>query len=76
MKNVSPHCAGCGKNPAAISEYVIAAKRENMFPDDYVRLEEGTYNSRANTFYCTDCYVKAGCPSGVAPFIPKSMGGK
>ena len=59
-------CKNCGKEPHEISEYVAHAKVENMTPSEFVRQEEGTYNSKTGLFYFTDCYAKIGMPSGTA----------
>ncbi len=62
-------CAGCLKSPEEIYEYQSMAEQEEMLPSEFVRYNEGTYNSKADTFYCTDCYIKAGQPLGVAPAL-------
>ncbi len=63
-KVIIPQCIGCKKPPDAIQEYVIEACINKMTPIRFVMEEEGTYNRfEKNKFYCTDCYVKAGCPS-------------
>jgi len=36
---------------------------EGMTPDQFVTTEEGTYDPLFETFCCTDCYVRLGCPS-------------
>ena len=59
-------CKICGKQPYEISEYVSAAKVENMAPEDFVIQEEGTYNPETDLFYCTSCYCKIGMPLGTA----------
>lgn len=58
-----PVCFRCKRRPAEIGEYVGAAALEQMTPDDYVRLEEGTYNSENGHFACTNCYYEIGAPS-------------
>lgn len=62
-----PVCAFCGKRPEELEEYVKAARDEEMTPDEYVREEEGTFNSATGTFACTECYVALGCPSRPYP---------
>lgn len=72
-----PRCAICGKRPEEIDEYIEAAEDENdvhdycneprITPADYVRREEGTYNPESFQFFCTDCYIRIGCPNGKAP---------
>lgn len=59
----SPICIGCNKHPGELDEYVEAAHEENLTPDQFVVLEEGTYNKTNGHFLCTDCYVAAGMPS-------------
>ena len=64
-----PICRGCNKTPDEIDEYVYRAKIEHEYfkdADDVVIQDEGTYNPGTNSFYCTDCYVKAGMPLGMA----------
>jgi len=60
-------CARCKREPKEIQEYIIAAKQVGTTPDKYVKSEEGTYNRKAETFYCTNCYIRVGMPSGKAP---------
>lgn len=57
-------CKGCGKTPSEITEYKVLAE-ENGYAsaDDAMKNEEGTYNSFTGLFYCTSCYIKAGCPA-------------
>lgn len=55
-------CRGCGKDPKDIQEYVLNAKVEGMTPEQFVEECEGTYDEATQTFYCTDCYIKAGMP--------------
>jgi hypothetical protein len=57
-------CKSCGLKPAEIFEYIDAAEAEGMSPDEYVIEFEGTYNPREGTFYCTDCYIADGMPTG------------
>lgn len=71
----TPTCFGCKKTPAEIDEYVQGARDESdgatdwagkpieIDPDDFVRLNEGTYNEQSGHFMCTSCYIKAGMPS-------------
>jgi hypothetical protein len=56
-------CSGCSKRPEEIDEYIMAADDEGMTPEQYVREEEGTFNSENGHFLCTSCYVAVGCPS-------------
>lgn len=60
-------CVGCSKRPADIPEYVSMAALEGLSSaDDFVRQEEGTLNASNGHFWCTDCYIAAGMPLGVA----------
>lgn len=59
-------CKECGRHPEEIPEYVFEAEREGITPEEYVRREEGTYNSETGYFYCTDCYITLGMPLGKA----------
>lgn len=65
-------CIMCGKRPEEIEEYVECAKQEEMTPEQYVKSCEGTYNSAVELFYCTDCYIKAGMPLGIAQPLVRS----
>jgi len=56
-------CAGCGRKPSEIDEYVTAARVQRCSPDAYVRCEEGTFNSETGHFLCTKCYIEAGLPA-------------
>lgn len=58
-----PICIGCNKRPEDIEEYVEAAGEYRITPSEYVRREEGTYNSENGHFTCTDCYVAIGMPT-------------
>lgn len=62
-----PMCIGCNKHPEDIEEYsqemIENVMGKPMSADDFVRLEEGTYNPENGHFTCTNCYVAAGMPS-------------
>jgi len=62
--DIKLRCIGCNKRPSELSEYIEAAKENDMDPDAYVWTEEGTLNRVNGHFLCTGCYVKAGMPSG------------
>lgn len=66
-EQIKPLCIGCGKRPHEIEEYIEMAKEEEMTPVAVVRELEGTYNPSNGHFYCTNCYVEAGMPLGLAP---------
>lgn len=36
---------------------------------DYIREEEGTYNSENGHFLCDNCYIKAGMPSSSGGWV-------
>jgi hypothetical protein len=61
-------CRGCDRRPHEIPEYVKLAKERGggITPAGIVAIEEGTYNPRTHAFWCTECYIKAGMPLGVA----------
>lgn len=62
---MQPICIGCGKTPEQLQEYIDAAEENDLrSPSAYVRQEEGTYNPENGHFLCTECYFKAGAPSG------------
>lgn len=63
----APVCVCCGKRPEDIVEYREAADEEEYdSATEYVVNEEGTFNDAQNIFCCTECYIKLGCPVGVA----------
>lgn len=66
-KNIVARCTGCNKNAAEIEEYIEAARDAEMGINEYVREEEGTYNTENGHFLCTDCYIAAGMPSRPYP---------
>ena len=64
-------CVGCGRHPSEIQEYDFIMREfreEGDYPnwEAVMDLSDGTYNPKTKHFYCTDCYVKAGMPTGVA----------
>ena len=63
--SLKPICAGCQKHPDQIWEYRDAAAHDyrKITPDEYVRLEEGTFNPDTGRFLCSECYVAAGMPT-------------
>lgn len=63
-------CCECGKSPAELEEYRELAADQPSFnsldeitPDEYVRLFEGTYNAVSRQFCCTQCYIAIGMPT-------------
>lgn len=66
---MKPVCRGCNRHPDEISEYVSAAAEYDppVTPDQYVQIEEGTYNKETGGFLCTDCYINAGMPTAPYP---------
>jgi hypothetical protein len=56
-------CIGCEKTPDQIDEYTEMAALEEMTPEQYVKVEEGTYNPENGHFACTSCYIRMGMPS-------------
>jgi hypothetical protein len=59
-----PICTGCNRHPEQIEEYLPMAVMEKMTADEIVIATDGTYNAENGHFLCTECYIKAGCPSG------------
>lgn len=64
-----PVCTGCGRSPEEIAEYVVAGEENEMTPSEYVLAEEGTLNPVNHHFLCTDCYIKAGMPTGLHGWV-------
>jgi hypothetical protein len=58
-----PECIRCGRSPDQIEEYRVYAEGEGLTPDEFVRLEEGTYNPDNGHFACTYCYIMLGSPA-------------
>ena len=67
--NPKPFCIGCIKTPDEIYEYSQDATESSLSPDEYVKREEGTYNSKNGHFLCTACYIKAGQPSSSSGWV-------
>lgn len=59
-------CKGCNKHPEDLDEYIEMGKIEGMTPEAFVIKEEGSLNKETGLFYCTDCYIQIGCPTGTA----------
>lgn len=62
-------CAGCGRDPAVIGEYIVQALFENMTEQEFVVRYDRTYIPETGEFLCSSCYVKAGIPNGTAEEI-------
>lgn len=60
---MEPLCIGCGKEPWELSEYHPENTGENLTPEEYVKLNEGTYNYRNGHFACDRCYIMIGMPT-------------
>jgi hypothetical protein len=56
-----PYDPYCNRHPDEIPEYIERSTYSH--PDEYVRLNEGTYNRENGHFACTECYIRLGCPS-------------
>jgi hypothetical protein len=67
--SLEPICIGCQKSPSEISEYAPEVTGSDLSPDDYVRQEEGTYNSVNGHFLCTFCYIRQGMPTAPGGWI-------
>jgi hypothetical protein len=59
-------CKICGKAPNEINEYIEMAEEKGLTPEEFVKTEEGTFNSSTEMFYCTECYIDIGMPLGTA----------
>jgi len=60
-------CNGCHGTPEEIEEYQPdSTGLPDVSATDYVKREEGTFNTENGHFWCTACYIKAGMPLGVA----------
>ena len=56
-------CIGCGKTPEQLAEYTDPQIIGDMTPDEYVRIEEGTYNKANGHYACSICYIAMGLPA-------------
>ena len=54
------------RTPYGIPEYSEEADRAGLDAIDFMKREECTYNPENGFFFFTDCYIKRGCPDGVA----------
>lgn len=63
---IEPVCCGCHRHPHEIDEYIEMAQLYGITPEEYVRLEEGTYNPDNGHFWCSLCYIQVGMPLGRA----------
>lgn len=59
-------CKICKRTPEEIGEYIRYSAEAGMTPEEYVMVEEGTYNKETGRFYCTKCYIEIGMPTGKA----------
>lgn len=57
-----PYCFRCGKPASSFSAYWLEEPLGVTGAADYVRREEGTYNSDTNRFACDACYIAIGMP--------------
>ena len=55
-------CPYCNRKPNEIPEYVEQANKLEMSPNEYVRMDEGTYHVQTDLFCCSDCYFSQGMP--------------
>lgn len=62
-----PWCVGCHRYPDEIEEYCDPELIGELTPDEYVRLEEGTYHRENHHFAYTECYIAMGMPSKPYP---------
>lgn len=60
-------CVCCQRVPDEIAEYSREQTGEDTSPEDYVYSNEGTLNTESGRFFCTDCYIDNGMPSGHVP---------
>ena len=69
------YCLGCGFRPNDLGEYIVASEDYSCTPEEYVILQEGTYDPETGTL-CTDCYIKAGTPLNKDIVRPKINEGR
>lgn len=62
MRVLKPICTGCNKHPEELPCYTLLLSPDEN-PDEYVQMEEGTYNPENGHFLCDECYIKAGMPT-------------
>lgn len=66
-------CFKCGRQPSEIGEYQAIALKGYCTPDDAAR-SDGTYNAQAQTFCCTDCYIRLGMPVSPGGWVAPARG--
>lgn len=61
-------CVGCDRTPEELDEYDPFVL-DDQYPSRTAAVlgEEGTLNPLNGHFWCTDCYIRVGMPTGVAP---------
>lgn len=59
-------CGSCKRPPETMDEYILAARENGTTPTKFVKREEGTFDKDTGLFFCTDCYITLGCPTGKA----------
>lgn len=59
----------CKRWADEIPEVRAFAAENNMTPDGYVKLEEGTYNRSNGHFLCDECYIAAGMPVAIPRWV-------
>ena len=63
-------CGGCNKRPHELACYTeMTGSIDPEVNDNYVRVEEGTYNRENGKFLCDLCYLKAGTPSSPTGWV-------
>lgn len=53
------HCRRCGKSVEELLEYTSIAEIEETEVNDWVRMNDGMYDSDSDTVICTSCYIKS-----------------
>ena len=56
-------CPFCNRQPNQIPEYQEHSKQFEMSAEQYVMMEDATFDENTDMFCCRDCYFGMGCPS-------------
>lgn len=62
--HVAPYCPGCKKQAPEIASVQQFATEFGMSPEEFVRVEEGTYNPGNEHFLCDDCFIRIEIAAG------------
>lgn len=62
-----PRCKRYARDMVELDAYIEPELHKDR--EDYIRLEEGTYNKINGHFLCDNCYIGAGMPSSPTGWV-------